>query len=133
MSDLSDEGQKVETEIVQSTNKAECSITSGKDDQEYYDSSFDIFNVDRISMTNQSLHQVDINRDVNHRDHHHYLQVEQLLLQLQECERLYPSTRQLVSTNTAWGDTEFQNRSNKFDINIFFVKSKFDFVVFIKR
>ena len=67
MSDLSDEGQKVETEIVQSTNKAESSITTGKDDQEYYDSSFDIFNVDRISMTNQSLQQVDINRDVNHR------------------------------------------------------------------
>ena len=129
MSDCSDGAQKVETENVVDTIKETSSTPTEQvveDDQEYFDNSFDIFNVDRILMTNQALQQVSIYRGVHHRLHQHYLQVEQLLSQLQECERLYPSTRHLVSTNSAWDEKKFQNRSN----HICLLKSYLDLFVF---
>ena len=60
--------------------------------EEYCDS-LEIFCPKRVSNTQQALDQV-----------------ADLMLKLENCENLFPSSRHLVATNATWGDEEFKMR-----------------------
>ena len=60
--------------------------------EEYCDS-LEIFCPKRVSNTQQALDQV-----------------ADLMLKLENCENLFPSSRDLVATNATWGDEEFKMR-----------------------
>ena len=74
---------------------------------EYCDS-LEVYCQKCISSTQQALHQVTI-IVLNTK-----LQVANLMVKLENCENLFPSSRHLVDTNQSWGDKEFKMRLSKY-------------------
>ena len=90
-------------------------MSSSEHNQYEYCDSLEVSCPVRNNMTNKALKQVNLVQE--------FLalfttgfQVEDLLTGIEDCERLFPSTRHLVTANISWGEEEFQTRYTRHNL-----------------
>ena len=96
-----------EEDIFDGAGMAKMAFTDNYD-EEHCDS-LEIFCQHRISSTNQALQQV-LQFIIESNSHQKTIQVQDLLRRIENCENLFPSSRHLENTNSAWGEEDFKMR-----------------------